>query len=608
VAHAAFSPDGRRLASAGRDKTAVIWDLDTRVPAVPPLRHDKEVRYVGFSPNGRFLVTGVNQDDGGMRIWEAATGKPLSQPLPYRKESESIAFSPDGRRVYALQWGAMKAWETASGGPVLLPAAPDRVMAFCFSADGRRLFAVAFDYTARMWDASTWKPLTPPMQLPANHYVDSVAFSPDGKLVAAGCRDSRARIWDAGTGAAVTDPLPHSRWVSHVEFSSDSGRLLTLCDDGGVRLWDARTGERRPLDVTHTKVVWKASFSPDGLSVLTASADHTAWVWDVVRNRPLTPPLRHGSAVTHAAFSPDGRHVVTTSWDRSVRDWDLAPCGAPDPRDLKHPYTVCEASWRPDGRVLTLSKDSDAKAGELHVWDAASGSLCQPALPYHPGEGHREHAVLSPDGRYLATRSAGDSLQLWDTSTKSPLGKPLPHKGGRSVGLEERADQARYRLALAQLGAGDLAGYRQTCSALFERLGRGERTGNLNSVAWVGALSPDSGVEPARLVRCAEQALAARPGDASCLNTLALALYRAGRFAQARQRAAGAMDRQGGNGSAWDWLLLALAQARLGRDAPAREELDQAGRRTAGKLSWNDRLELRLLRREGEALLHGESP
>ena len=50
LACAAFSPDGRRVVTAGPDNTARVWNASTGQPVTAPLTHGQVVLQAGFSP------------------------------------------------------------------------------------------------------------------------------------------------------------------------------------------------------------------------------------------------------------------------------------------------------------------------------------------------------------------------------------------------------------------------------------------------------------------------------------------------------------------------------------------------------------------------------
>jgi hypothetical protein len=72
VAALAFSPDGRKLASASYDESVKLWEVATGQERVTLQGHTHQVDAVAFAPNGRFLASASH--DRTVRLWDAATG------------------------------------------------------------------------------------------------------------------------------------------------------------------------------------------------------------------------------------------------------------------------------------------------------------------------------------------------------------------------------------------------------------------------------------------------------------------------------------------------------------------------------------------------------
>ena len=111
--------------------------------------------------------------------------------------------------------------------------------------------------------------------------VYSIALSRDGTRVVTASADHTARVWDAASGLPLSPPLVHQGAVVSAAFSSDGARVVTASWDRTARVWDAATGKPLSLPLEHQDHVHGAAFDADGTRVVTASNDHTARVWNL---------------------------------------------------------------------------------------------------------------------------------------------------------------------------------------------------------------------------------------------------------------------------------------------------------------------------------------
>jgi WD40 repeat protein len=390
-----FSPDGKRLLTAGEDKTIQVWDVESgerlrvlRPPAGP--FNAGVITCAALSSDGRTLAVGGHgvqrtpRDDRPTTqfayLLNLESGRILGLAgLDFLVEA--VGFSPDGDRAAAC---------AAPGG----------------NRDADQVFV--WHGLKDVWDrppADGKVPLWKTLQFRDNHF-DHVVFSPDGSRVAAASEGgNKTVVWELVQQGKAVPPVK-------VEGQGASATLDLAWDRDGKRLAVAHKSanpKTRLLNVWSTDGALQQSFDRQDFDALgaefRAAAEVQAFFVAFRSDAELVAgvTLGRGEAARHAVVLADlkGKRL------RSLLVTDPGPAGA---RGL--------AALSADGQRLALRSPDGNGVRLLDLADPAKTSvLGDHPRPRSVGWGPQGHVIAWSSGRRRDGRSF-DRLDLTALETR----------------------------------------------------------------------------------------------------------------------------------------------------------------------------------------------
>jgi tetratricopeptide (TPR) repeat protein len=283
-----YSPDGRLLAAAS--PTGVrLWD--TASGRVISQWNSPSVM-ARFSPDGRRLLSAGGADKL-VKLWDVASGSQIGAWAGHTDGVVCVAISPAGDR--AVSGGldhAILLWDLGTGKNIATwTGHKAAVMNLAFTPDGRRVLSASLDKTVKVWDAASGKN-TATWQTQA--FVSAIAVSPDGAQALTGSAGAprgtlpSVTLWDIAGGRPLATWQGFSGDLFSVAFSPDGKTALTGSGDKTVKLWSAASGRNIAVG-TQAHPALGLAFSPDGRSAASCGGDGTIAIWSISRALAADP-------------------------------------------------------------------------------------------------------------------------------------------------------------------------------------------------------------------------------------------------------------------------------------------------------------------------------
>ena len=364
---------------------------------------------VYFTSDGKYIVSCSNNNF--LIIWDAETGKELLKVEKIGGNSTLPSLisktSNDGRYYVSVSYNTVRLWKKKNDDNPHIIENANCKSAIAFSPDGKCI-AAASDEKILVWDAETEEVL---LRLVGHkRCVNSVAFSPDGRCIASSALYDTIIVWDAVTGSELLRIKENTYKVNSVAFSPDGKKMVSetgeedaddrfkLSYQYSVFIWDAETGEQIKELYGHSYIAHSAIFTPNGKSVVSASSDKTVRIWNVEADGSFIVLQGHNDKVRAIAISPDGTRIISGSDGGSIRVWN-SDTGI-ELLDISSPRTKT-VSFSPDGKWIVSAGNG------IRIWDTEIG------YELWEIEGEYTSAVMSPDGKRIASVLYDGSVKMW---------------------------------------------------------------------------------------------------------------------------------------------------------------------------------------------------
>ncbi|MEL7496180.1 MAG: protein kinase [Planctomycetota bacterium] len=401
ITDAAFSPDGKLVATGCTFHEVIIWDAATG-RKLKTLKHDEFlIRFVGFSRDSNKLITvtrGMDLIDSTIFIWDLESDK-IIRSASVDGSSNAFELFQDSVLIGSDR-GELNRWDylAESSKPELLANYLDAKLLSIHRCPGFNWYGFEDNRYAIQLDGQKGKAVQ------GSAHKRSRAHSNDGTLTAVADGEHVEVSW-LQTGTPLTS-IPHGELVTSIDFFKD--RWLVVGGAGGmVKLWDLAS-------LFRSVTMYNSPASdPIRLSTLNSKSNRVCSVAGrgLLRLFDLEGDLlaTHESdgRINDLEFSNDGSLLIVSTQDGTVVIFDA------DDLSVVHQESFGESEvdikLSPTSDSSTPTKLAIASNSEVVIWDLQARKV----LSRLPTLSKPRELAFSANGELLFV-AHGAQVQIWD--------------------------------------------------------------------------------------------------------------------------------------------------------------------------------------------------